>query len=323
MTKRFHWQKRGLIFSPQSLENRPSWMDQFAQAPATLILDDVVRVFFSTRSPPDPNGQFTSLPAYVDLDRANLTRIVSVCDQPLMSLGERGHFDEFGIYPFSVLQQGSELHAFYGGWTRCQSVPFNVAIGQAISTDQGAHFKRCYAGPILSYTPDEPFILSGPKIRFFSGQFVLTYIAGKKWIIDQGRPEPVYRIRLATSKDGHIWIKHHQDLIAPRIEEDECQASPDIIHHNDQYHMFFCYRASRNYRGKEGGYRIGYAVSNDLIQWSRDDTAAGLDISDRGFDDEMIAYPHVFTCDGKIYMLYLGNQVGRAGFGLAECVKGF
>ena len=32
----------------------------------------------------------------------------------------------------------------------------------------------------------------------------------------------------------------------------------------------------------------------------------------------MIAYPHVFELDEKIYMLYLGNQVGRYGFGLAE-----
>ena len=31
----------------------------------------------------------------------------------------------------------------------------------------------------------------------------------------------------------------------------------------------------------------------------------------------MIAYPHVFEADGKIYMLYLGNEVGRYGFGLA------
>ena len=36
------------------------------------------------------------------------------------------------------------------------------------------------------------------------------------------------------------------------------------------------------------------------------------------FDHEMVAYPHVFELDGKTYMLYLGDQVGRYGFGLAE-----
>jgi hypothetical protein len=31
----------------------------------------------------------------------------------------------------------------------------------------------------------------------------------------------------------------------------------------------------------------------------------------------MVSYPHVFELDGRIYMAYLGNQVGRHGFGLA------
>ena len=82
--------------------------------------------------------------------------------------------------------------------------------------------------------------------------------------------------------------------------------------------MFFCFRKSLNFRGKEGGYRIGYASSTDLINWARDDSKAGIDISETGWDSEMVAYPHVFELDGEIYMLYLGNHVGREGFGLAK-----
>ena len=36
------------------------------------------------------------------------------------------------------------------------------------------------------------------------------------------------------------------------------------------------------------------------------------------FDNESIAYPHVFEMDGTLHMLYLGNQVGRFGFGWAK-----
>jgi hypothetical protein len=32
----------------------------------------------------------------------------------------------------------------------------------------------------------------------------------------------------------------------------------------------------------------------------------------------MTAYPHVFELNGKVFMFYLGNAVGRHGFGLAE-----
>ena len=82
--------------------------------------------------------------------------------------------------------------------------------------------------------------------------------------------------------------------------------------------MFFCYRYSLGYRCKEGGYRIGYASSDDLVNWVRDDSKAGIDISEDDWDSEMVSFPHVFELDGSIYMLYLGNQMGRYGFGLAK-----
>ncbi len=82
--------------------------------------------------------------------------------------------------------------------------------------------------------------------------------------------------------------------------------------------MFFSYRYSTQYRGREKGYRIGYAVSDDMLHWTRDDAKAGIDVSDSGWDSEMISYAHVFELDGAIYMFYLGNQVGKHGFGLAR-----
>ena len=53
--------------------------------------------------------------------------------------------------------------------------------------------------------------------------------------------------------------RQDRDLIPTRIEADECQASPDVFFANGKYHMFFCYRYSLDYRGRERGYRIGYA----------------------------------------------------------------
>jgi hypothetical protein len=92
----------------------------------------------------------------------------------------------------------------------------------------------------------EPFVLSGPKIRRFGDRWYLFYIAGSRWIQFDGRPEPVYRIRLATSEDGHRWCREHRDLIDARLEPDECQASPDVIRVDGIYHMFFCYRYAPN-----------------------------------------------------------------------------
>ena len=312
----FKWKKLGKVFTPQEVAGR-SWLKEFAQAPATLVFDDFVRVYFSCRPQADSNGQYVSYCAYVDLDRGDLFKQRHVSEQPILSLGGLGEFDEFGTYPVSVIRAGDEVRAYYGGWTRCESVPFNVAIGCATSRDGGKTFAKLGNGPVLSYSPDEPFVLSGPKIRRFDDAWHLWYIAGRKWKRVAGGAEPVYKIRMASSHDGIHWTKMNKDLIESRIEEDEAQAGPDVFFANGKYHMFFCYRHSSGYRGKERGYRIGYASSTSLSDWVRDDAKAGIGVSETGWDAEMVSYPHVFELDGKIYMAYLGDQVGRYGFGLA------
>lgn len=315
-----NWIKKGRVFHPQKYSNG-SWLQEFAQAPSVIVHDDFVRVYFSTR--PSPNtGQYVSYSAFVDLDRNDLFKVIQVAEEPILKLGSLGMFDEFGTYPASVIRDsGDKFRCYYAGWTRCDSVPFNVSIGVAESQDGGVTFDKLGNGPVLSYSLDEPFVLSGPKIRRFADQWVLWYIAGKEWIIVGNKPEPIYRIRMATSEDGLNWIKQNRDLIPSRVT-DEAQASPDVIKIDNTYHMFFCYRYGANYRGKQFGYRIGYASSKDMFNWERNDDLAGIGVSEAGWDSQMISYPHVFELDGNIYMFYLGNSVGKEGFGLAQLEKG-
>ncbi|WP_217645041.1 glycoside hydrolase family protein [Pelosinus propionicus] len=294
-------------------------MFEYAQAPCVLKFADFIRVYFSCRPTRDCNGQCVSYSAYVDLDRKDLFKIVNLAQKPILELGERGCFDEFGIYPISVIRDGDDVRAYYTGHTRCESVPFDTAIGLAISKDYGQIFERVGRGPVLSSSLDEPFVLSGPKIRKFNEMYYLFYITGKKWIEANGRKEVVYKIRMAISKDGISWNKLNKNIIEEKWGDHEVQASPDVFFNNGKYHMFFCYMLTPDFRyDKQKSYRIGYASSVDLINWERDDSKAGIDVSQAGFDNEMIAYPHVFELDGKIYMLYLGNEVGRYGFALAE-----
>ena len=308
----FKWKKLGRVFDPREVSDRP-WMKEFAQGPCTLVFDDFVRVYFSCRPPRDENGQYVSYTGFVDLERSDLFNILRVSEKPILELGELGTFDEFGTYPASVVRVDDAIYAYYGGWTRCESVPFNVAIGLAISHDEGVTFERYGKGPVLSYTPNEPFVLSGPKVRMFNGVLYLWYITGRKWIETDSKPEPVYKIRMAWSPDGARWIRANRDLVDGWLGENEAQASPDVTFSNGRYHMFFCYR-----HGLDRDYRIGYASSSTRNFWVRDDSKVGIDVSDEGWDSEMVAYPHIFELDGNTYMLYLGNEVGRYGFGLAK-----
>ena len=314
----FRWKKLGKVFTPQEVDGR-TWLKEFAQAPATLVFDDFVRVYFSCRPPADENGQYVSYSAYVDLDRADLFKVRRVANSRSLALGGLGEFDEFGTYPVSVISRRRRSARLL---RRLDTLRIGAVQRGHRHGDQPRRRRDLHEAGATArccrYSPDEPFVLSGPKIRRFNGQWYLWYIAGRKWKMVEGRAEPVYKIRMATSDDGIHWNKLNRDLIESRIEEDEAQASPDVFYANGKYHMFFCYRYSSHYRGKENGYRIGYAISAPT--WStgqRDDAKAGIDVSEEGWDAEMISYPHVFELDGKTYLAYLGNQVGRYGFGLA------
>src|SRR3954471_2751164 len=101
----FVWEKLGLVFGPDGLHRRP-WMASHAQAPASLLLGDRIRIYFSSRPTPDLDGQYVSYSAFVDLDVDDPRRVLDVSSEPVMDLGGRGAFDEFGIYPFSVVPDG-------------------------------------------------------------------------------------------------------------------------------------------------------------------------------------------------------------------------
>jgi predicted GH43/DUF377 family glycosyl hydrolase len=313
----YRWQRLGLLFGPADFPAE-GWMKEFVQSPSVLVGERRLRVYFCSRPAPTEPGQYRSYLSFIDLDRSDPRKVVRICERPALALGTFGTFDEFGTNPVSVIQDGPLVRVYYAGWTRCESVPFNAAIGVAVSSDGGDNFERLGMGPVLSYSPDEPFLLGSPRIRKFGDTWTLWYVAGRRWLETGGKPEPVYKIRMASSQDGLNWTKHGQDLIPDRLGEDECQACADVSLRDGRYHMFYSYRHAHNYKSAEGGYRIGYAISEDMRTWRRHDERAGLGVSAEGWDSQMVSYPHVFELDGRTYMLYQGNEMGRTGIGLAR-----
>ena len=150
----------------------------------------------------------------------------------------------------------------------------------------------------------------------------MWYIFGTDWKrhLPDCSPDRTYKIGHATSDDGINWVKEEaRQIVADRLQPHESQALPTVIKINSRFHMFFCYRESFNFRNAKGrGYRIGHAWSDDLLNWTRDDNSPLLIGTPGGWDSDMQCYPHVFECDGKVFLLYNGNEFGRFGFGLAE-----
>jgi predicted GH43/DUF377 family glycosyl hydrolase len=126
----------------------------------------------------------------------------------------------------------------------------------------------------------------------------------------------VYVIVYAFSEDGIHWHRNGEPII-PFAFENETQTTPTIFFHDGNYHMLFSSRHSTDFRNAERGYRLGYAWSDDMVTWHRDDSKVGIAPSDSGWDSEMICYPHAVMVDDKIYLFYCGNRFGEDGFGYA------
>lgn len=313
------WRKLGRIFDPTQ-HKLPNDCELFAQSPQALVFDDFVRIYFSTRSVDKSNGKYLSHIAFVDL-RKNLRDVIRVSDKTVIPLGGLGCFDEHGIFPMNVLRHNGVVYGYICGWNRRVAVSVDTAIGLAISHDDGMTFERIGPGPVLAASLHEPCLVGDGFVKIVGNIFHMWYIFGTGWkkFSSDAAPDRTYKIGHATSSDGINWTKDEaQQIIADRLGSDESQALPSVIRIGDRYHMFFCYRQSFDFRqNKERGYRIGHAWSDDLAGWTRDDGDPLLDITPSDWDSDMLCYPHVFECDGKVYLLYNGNEFGRYGFGLA------
>lgn len=311
------WTKLGKVFDPTH-HSLPNDCLEFAQSPQTLVMADRVRVYFSTRQR-DSVGKYLSHVAFADFDR-NMRDILGVSTHTVIELGGLGCFDEHGIFPVNVVRDGDRVLAYTTGWNRKVSVSADASIGLAVSHDDGVTFQKHGKGPVLSASLHEPFLIGDAFVALLEGQYHMWYIHGTKWkkFSEADPPDRVYKIAHATSADGIHWQREGRMIIADKLNADECQALPTIFRRDGAYHMYFCYRQAHGFRQRsDSAYRLGYACSHDLVNWERDDGKAGIDVSGEGWDSQMQCYPHTFELDGRIYMLYNGNEFGRTGFGLA------
>ncbi len=310
----FVWEKRGLIFCP---DGRFDWMQTHAQNPAALLLEDRIRVYFNCRPKRSADGSVSAYPAFVDLDRSDPSRVIGVAERPILDLGEPGTFDQFGAMSGTVARVGNEVLIYYAGWTRGLGVPYHHALGLAISHDDGRTFARYGKGPVLTRTPNEPFIQNSPFVIEFDGVLHMWYSTGLGWIEHAGKMESVYVVVHATSKDGRTWDRDGKPCIE-YIVDHECQTNPSVVKIGNRYHMWFCYRPGLDFRNAARGYRIGYAWSDDLATWHRNDALGELEPSPgSAWDSEMVCYPCVIEVDGQLLMFYSGNGFGETGFGYA------
>lgn len=290
-----------------------------AQSPQLYRIGNLNRVYFSTRPPVSRGEMPTTEVFYVDYD-SEFHEIVSYSRTSVVEPAILGAYDEHGIFPFHVTKIDNRLLGYISGWSRRDSVAVETSIGISESFDNGVTFQRIGNGPILTASLNEPFLVGDPFIVSNDGKHFMYYIAGTEWkkAQDELDLQRVYKIRIAVSNDCENWIPFEKNVIENLLGADECQALPSVVYSREKSIMAFCYREMSNFRRNgRGAYRLGFAESNDLINWNRDDSLIEIPNHPDEWDSGMRCYPNITEIDGKLVILYNGNDFGRKGFGLA------
>lgn len=296
------WEKLGRIIEPRGdLE----WMRTHAMVPtAEQVEGNVFRIYFSGRD--DCNRSFIG---YAHIDVAAPHRILRISEKPVLGLGELGCFDDNGVTPSWIVIHEGKKYLYYIGWKPRSTTRMSVVAGLAVSRDGGETFMRVSRAPILRLTDKEPFsILTAPCVLKEGRLWRMWYVSGVEWV---NADLPRYNIKYAESIDGVSWDQQGVVCIDSTSSEETALARPCVLQENGAYKMWFSTRE----RGRS--YRIGYAESGDGIKWERMDDQVGIDVSESGWDSEMIEYAFVFKHDDRYYMVYNGNNYGANGIGLA------
>ena len=305
-----HWVKKGLIFKANG---EFGWINSHAQIPKVLVRDNCLRVYFSPRPVPG-----RSCIAMMDLSIDNPLDILHIYESPVLDHGEEGQFDEHGVMPNWVEEINGKVYLTYVGWSRRDSIPYSNWVGLACSEDGGLNFRKMFKGPILDRTPYET--LSGTGLMCIKKEDIYYgfYANGTKWYKRNSGWDSAYEIVSAKSKDLIHWYDRNGIPLLPTKIENEANTVPTIVKIGNKFHMWFCYRGVEDYHDGSQSYSIGYAWSNDLEHWNRNDDEAGIEKSVNGFDSKMMAYPCVVKVRNKYLMFYNGNGFGQSGFGYAE-----
>jgi hypothetical protein len=307
------WIKKGLIYCP---DGKSSWNSKlYAHVVcADTNYSDKIRLYYSAR---DEKGRCQA--SFIDLNSDNLSEVLYVHPEPILSLGYPGTFDDCGIMPTWFLQNGNEKWLYYIGWTVRNTIPYHNSLGLAYSLD-GENFQKKFEGPIINSIATEPYFSGSACFLMDKGIFKVWYLNCTHWLNDAGKMEPCYHIKYAESIDGITWERNAHVAIHYRDEIEGGISRPSVIIENGIYKMWFSARAKTDYRdNRDRSYRIYYAESLDGKNWERKDHEVGIDVSNNptDWDYTMIEYPLVIRHKNDLIMFYNGNHFGQTGVGYA------
>jgi predicted GH43/DUF377 family glycosyl hydrolase len=300
------WEKVGHIFTADGSE---SWAVSHAFLPTATWYDrERIRVYVAFL---DANR--VGRVGYVDVDARDPQRVLTVSRQPVFDVGQPGTFDDNGVTPTCLIDHDGRKYLYYVGWQLGVRARYYLFAGLAVSDDGGTSFRRCSRTPILDRSNDELFVRTAPHVLKEDDRWRMWYIGGSDWIDVFGKMVPSYKMRYLESPDGQTWGRSGRVCLDFASPDEYGFGRPFVRKVDGLYHMWYSIRSVSK------GYRLGYAVSRDGLEWQRKDDEVGIDVSPTGWDSEMICFSSLVSIPDATYLFYNGNRFGETGFGVAVC----
>lgn len=298
------WKKLGLLYKPPALGRSAKLLTHTANPLPVLIGGNIYRIFYSGR-----DADNRSSVGAVDIDI--VTRdVVKEHTEPFFIHGDGTSFYGAGVSIGNCYEVDGTTYMLFMGWQNVPGHHWRGDIGRLILTPD-LSLSIAQQGPFMTSDVIDPISLSYPWVMHNQdGGYHMWYGSTDAW--DGGNGEMIHLIKYASSANGHDWTKH--GLSVPfTLGIAQAFSRPTVVRNpNGSLEMWFSYRS-----GSGETYRIGHAenASGNGNAWVR--THDDIEVSDEGWDSQMIEYPYVLDHDGKRYMLYNGNGYGATGFGLA------
>lgn len=302
------WRRRDHVFVA---DGSASWAATGALVPSPLVRSTgELRVYVGCLDD-DGRGRV----GWVELDRSDPSRVVRTAERPVLDLGLPGAFDDNGVLPLCTARDGDLVYLFYVGFQLGVKVRFSQFAGVAVSTDDGETFERVQDVPVIDRSADEPVGRAGAYVLNDEGVWKMWYLASSRWTDADGKALPIYDVRYLESDDLLSWGAAGRLAIAPSLPDEYVIARPWVVRDGDVYRMLYSSRT------RSRGYRLGYGESSNGIEWTRKDEELGLEPSGEGWDSDEVLWSSLVDTDAGTFLLYNGNDLGRAGFGCAELLE--
>ena len=230
-------------------------------------------------------------------------------DGPIVSLGERGQFDDTHIFAPAVIREDGRYLMWYCGARGAVSERV-FRMGLATSED-GRDFTKHKANAVFAIEDGKHSVLTPTLLRSADGSVLREGGKLRMWFSStwfEGGTG-LHTLHQTTSEDGIHWDKPSDALL-------EHVYAPTIIKTGDTYHMWYTYVGVPRWAFR-------HAVSDDGTRWRVTENPV-LQI-DQAWESGRLFYPTVLKVD-DVYLMWYGSywsaRKNTTALGLAASLDG-